>query len=458
MQRLLLLSKHFPPSEEAGALRWQKLTVLAEEHGYAVTVATRHYDELERRDDRRLRELPGSTQILQVKSVKTAFDAFETATVSLRRAIRSVGSLSFHAGAETTEGDQALPPVNQSSVSRVQAPSTFASLGALRRAYHATALRASELAWAKAAGRQLSRIPDAVAVVSCGPPHQVHIVGAEIAKRRRVPHVVDMRDPWSMVERVPASFGSKRLWEAAARDETHVFGSAALVVVNTEAHAAELRSAYPSLSDRIVAVLNGFDDEVMPPPEPQRAFTIVYAGTIYLDRDPAVLLEPVAEMVRRAQVAPDDLQLIFVGDVESGNSAGLAGMASSLGIGEFVQVRGRVPRAEAMQLLSRADLNVVLPQDSHLAVPSKVYEYLRFPAWLLALAEPHSATARTLAGTGADVVLPGDDEAVIRVISARMAERQRSGRPRPLAEAAPHLSRRAQAELLFRRVAATVKR
>ena len=35
-KHLLLLSKHFPPSEEAGALRWQKFASLAGELGYHI--------------------------------------------------------------------------------------------------------------------------------------------------------------------------------------------------------------------------------------------------------------------------------------------------------------------------------------------------------------------------------------------------------------------------------------
>lgn len=458
MQRLLLLSKHYPPSEEAGALRWQKLTALAADHGYAVTVATRRFAELARRDDRRLSELPGSTEILEVGSVATMYDAVDSTIVALRRAIRGIPAVFADDSPKPATNGTTVRSARQSSVSRAEAEPALASLAALRRAYHATALRASELAWARAAGRALDRCQDAVAVVSCGPPHQVHLVAADLAQRRGVPHVVDMRDPWSLVERVPAPFGSRRLWTLAARDEERVLRGASLVVVNTEAHAVELRSTYPSIADRIVAVLNGFDDEAVPPPNPQQAFTVVYAGTVYLDRDPAVLLVPVAELIRRSQLTPHDLRLVFVGDVESGNGVSLADVAASLGIGDFVHVRGRVPRAEAMMVLSTADLNVVLPQDSHLAVPSKVYEYLRFPAWLLALAEPQSATARTLADTGADVVHPSDGEGVMRVIAGRMAERRRSGRPAALAEAAPHLSRSAQADLLFRRIADTIRR
>jgi hypothetical protein len=458
LRRLGLISKHFPPSEEAGALRWQKLAALAEEHGFSLTVATRAFAELARRDDRRLGDLPAATRIEQVPSSRTLFDAIDAAVVASRRAIGRRGSPQPAAQAVPAAGRRTVASARQASVPRAEARHALASLTDLRRAYHATALRASELAWARAAAAAIERQAEPIgALLTCGPPHQVHLAGSALARRRGIPHIVDMRDPWSLVERVPAPFGSQRLWDLAARDEAEVLTRASLVVVNTAAHADALRTLHPALGERIIAVLNGFDDESVPPPKVETAFTIVYAGTVYLDRDPAMLLNPVAELVRRDGLAPSDLQLVFVGDVESDTDAGLADVAASLGLDGFVQVRGRVSRSEAMTILASADLNVVLPQDSHLAVPSKVYEYLRFPAWMLALAEPHSATAQTLAGTGADVVRPADRAAIIARIAQRIAERSRSGRPAPLSEGAEHLSRRAQAELLFGRIAALMR-
>jgi hypothetical protein len=64
-----------------------------------------------------------------------------------------------------------------------------------------------------------------------------------------------------------------------------------------------------------------------------------------------------------------------------------------------------------------------------MTLPAKLFEYTRFDAWLLALAEPNSATARLLEGTDADVVPAADAAAIERVISARFAEFRAGIRP-----------------------------
>ena len=91
---------------------------------------------------------------------------------------------------------------------------------------------------------------------------------------------------------------------------------------------------------------------------------------------------------------------------------------------------------------------VSLPQDSHLAIPSKVFEYMRYEAFMLALAEPQSATAQLLRDTPADVVRPDDVEALADVLRRRYLEHREGRRPQRIASDR-RFSRRAQAERLF---------
>jgi len=73
---------------------------------------------------------------------------------------------------------------------------------------------------------------------------------------------------------------------------------------------------------------------------------------------------------------------------------------------------------------------------------------MRYDAWLLALAEPESATELLLRETDADVVSPGDIEGLAEILRIRYAEHVAGHRPEPIA-LMPHFGRRAQAEFLF---------
>ena len=98
--------------------------------------------------------------------------------------------------------------------------------------------------------------------------------------------------------------------------------------------------------------------------------------------------------------------------------------------------------------MAGASILVSLPQDSHLAIPSKIFDYMRFEARLLVLAQPESATAEHLRDSGADVVAPMDVEGVLQVL--REAHRQHLAGERPLPIARdPRYSRRAAANRIF---------
>ena len=93
----------------------------------------------------------------------------------------------------------------------------------------------------------------------------VHDAARRVARTAGVPFVVDMRDPWSLVERVPEVLANPLFLSLARRYERRTFTKASLIVANTEAARDALAQVYPELSTRMIAVMNGYDDEPLPP-------------------------------------------------------------------------------------------------------------------------------------------------------------------------------------------------
>jgi len=192
-------------------------------------------------------------------------------------------------------------------------------------------------------------------------------------------------------------------------------------------------------------VPNGFDEEPVPVVARDRAFVIAYAGSIYLDRDPRPLLKAVAQVIAERRLTPEDIRLEFMGQVEG---QPVAEVAAEEGVGPFLRWRPPASRKTAMEFQAGATMLVCLYQDSRLAIPAKVYEYMLFDAWLLVLADPGSGTADLLAGTDADVLRPADTEAIAAAISRHYAEYRAGVTPQRLARQA-RFSRRTQADILF---------
>jgi O-antigen/teichoic acid export membrane protein len=437
--RVLLISYHFAPSSAVGALRWQKLVQLGAERGWEFDVISLAPSELKSPDHDRSAELPAGTRVFGVR----------TRTVRLLRLTRRVSQLTarlrvrlVHAGGVTARASS-LRGESQSWLPRHPRD--------LLRAYFAWLDVSNDARWARDAAQVALAVHEPGvhrAIVTCGPPHEPHVAGAAVAKATGLPLIMDLRDPWSLQQRLPEAIASRAWLSMAARHERLAVHAASLVVTNTAPLRASMAKLYPAHAHRMVAVMNGCDEEpIVDAPRPDR-FVIGYAGSIYLDRDPRKLFRGVARAVAELGLGPSQLTVEFMGDVAQYNGVSLAEMAEQEGIGAHVVLRASRPRSQALAFLSQAAMLVVLPQDSHLAVPAKIFDYMRCDAWLLALAEPWSATAGLLAGSAADVVAPDDVAAIAGIVRQRYLEFRQGLRALPLAEN-PAFSRRAQAERLF---------
>jgi glycosyltransferase involved in cell wall biosynthesis len=447
-RRLLLISPHFPPSDSAGALRWQKLATHAAERGWGLDVVTVAPSALRRGDTTRLEELPAGTRVFGVPPRPHALEWVGRLLAWAARARRRLRRGGRGPGNGSPGGDGL-----SQSIGRDEATLRSHSPHDLARAYHARLEYARDGQWARDAGRlarQLFEPGVHRVVVTCGPPHMAHCAGDLVRRETGVPFVMDMRDPWSLVERLPGSVGSPVWWNMADRFERRVLAAAALLVVNTRPFSDAMQRAYPESSDRIMAVLNGYDDEPLPAPRHGDRFVLAYAGTIYLDRDPRPLFRAAAAVVQELGLSPDEFGIELMGSVRRFGRVSMDSIARDLGLLDYVRTRPFGTRSEALDFLAEAAMLVSLPQDSDLAIPSKVFEYVRCHAWLLALTNRDSATAQVLRGSGADVVSARDVAGIARALRARVLQYRAGQRPpRPAVD--PVYSRREQAKILFDR-------
>lgn len=432
--RVLLVAYHFPPDGSAGALRWEKMLEVLLEEGFQADVLTLDPDQLASPDFTRLAGLPPSVRVFGIRDAALAVEGPWRVRA---RAIRSVSLLLRRLQIRNSRPSNDPTPTPRGlggSVSRWEAKRNAgpvldrwrSGVGARLqyRRFTGWAVRARKL------GRWLSREARYEAVIASGPPHFVHPEIASLARRIRAAFVMDMRDPWSLVQRLPASIGSASWWRIAERSESASVRRAALVVCNTARAAAGLKGRYPDVADRIITVMNGVDDEVASAVPKEDRFVIEHAGTVYLDRNPEAVFRAIGRLVRRRDIGPEDLVVRFHGAFDGGAANQVLDIAEREGVGAHVEFGGVVPRAEALRHLAGSAVGLILPQDSHLAVPSKVFEYVNLPIWVIALAQRESATTDVLGRTSAIVVDPLDVphlEKVIEDLWDRWSEGERPG-------------------------------
>jgi glycosyltransferase involved in cell wall biosynthesis len=454
-QRLLLITMAFPPDGSIGSLRWQKMSTYVGERGWGLDVVTVDPSCLQSADPSSLAELPTGTRVY---GVRTSVPWIERVVGGAWKTYRRVRPYREHRTAAAAA--VAAAPQRESaavgSLGRAEIRWTWRSPREVVRTYHAWADYARSGGWSRdATALALRLIQPGVhgAVITSGPPHMAHEAGRLVSRATGLPCVMDMRDPWSLVERLPEDLASPAWLRLADRHEHRAVNQAALVSTNTEPLRLAMRDRYPKARDRIITVMNGCDVEPLPPPRHGRRFIIAYAGEIYLDRDPRLLFRAAARTIGELALEPADFGIEFIGRVDRFGSAFVSDIAREEGVERFVTLGPPRPRRAALEFLAGATMLVSLPQDSKMAIPAKIFEYLRFDAWVLALATHDSATGMLLRGSGADVVVPDDVDGLVRVLRERVLQYRNGIRPTRIARDG-RFSRRAQAERLLDAIAA----
>jgi len=447
-RRILLVSYHFPPDPTIGARRWEKLAPFVAERGWGLDVIT--CAPPTGSDLHRLEALPHGVRVFSVPTVALPIERLEYLAWRVYRAVHdAAGSAGSERGVSTLGQESDGRSTRPDWVARSEIRWRVYTLRGLLRAYWAWLQYARYRTWARRAASVAQAIIEPgvhIAVVTSGPPHMTHDSGREVSQRTGLPFVMDMRDPWSLSERIHESLASPLWLRLARRYEGVAVGQAALVVANTEAARDALAAAYPTGGERLIAVMNGSDDDPLPQFSSGYRFTIAYAGTIYLERHPRSLFRAAARVIRELGLAPADFGIEFIG------AGSLVEMAREEGIADFVSEGPVRPHAEALEFLGRATMLVTFPGWDPITIPAKIFECVRFDAWLLVLADPGSATDRLVRGIGADVVQPNDIEAIAAVIRKRYEEYRSGVRP-VRAVADDRFSRRTQARVLLDAIA-----
>ena len=408
---------NFPPDPAVGGLRWQEMSRTFAQHGWAVDVVTRDFAGVEGADRARLERLPVGIRVFSVADREPLVGRAQKIVWPLARKL--------------------FRPRQQHKADALSQEEIFQQQGPRQiiRAYHVWLEFARDENWARAAaavGGAVMRGTRYSAVISSGPPHMAHEAGRILAARTNVPHVIDMRDPWSLVQRLREPIASPMWVQKARAYESRAVRAASLVTMNTRAARDAMRAAYRRYAEKIEVIRNGSDDEPLPEPHHDKCFRLRFAGWIYMDRDPRPVFQAAQKLVTKYGLTPDQFVMEFVGHANRYAGKLTTQIAEEEGVLEYVKISGHLPRRQAMEFLSGATMLLSLPQDSDFAIPAKIYEYVRFHAWMLVLATPQSATADLLRDTDADVVHPADVDGIVRSLMRRYEQFAAGVMPLPI--------------------------
>jgi hypothetical protein len=232
-----------------------------------------------------------------------------------------------------------------------------------------------------------------VLIVS-GPPMSSLVAATLGGRRLGIPVVVDLRDPIYAEDAqtlagqgVPVQFGRRSL-------ERYVIRRAAWVTTTSPTLRTRLRLRYPNMRERIDCVYNGFDGA----PWPARAQTdkrlvMIYAGSLYMNRDPFPLLEVLENLLSQPGVDATRIEVLLVGDCQHYAGVSIEDWLSDKRCRNVVTLRPRVEEPELQRLYQSATLLINFAEGQPMQIPAKTFELLSLGREILTFCEPTSDTA-----------------------------------------------------------------
>jgi glycosyltransferase involved in cell wall biosynthesis len=275
-----------------------------------------------------------------------------------------------------------------------------------------------------AAGLRLVDRHAVAAVAVCAGPWSGLLVGLSVAQRRRLPLIVDFRDPWSLQEakmrRTPPP--TRALIRAF---ESRVFRRAARIVLNTESAREAYVARYAGRigAERFTCIRNASDPGLFHPatPAPAGRWTVLHFGHFRQLVPAEPLLEGFARFVAAEKLGPETARLLFQGSLP----AHAREEAAALGLDPYLEVQPSLPYRDSLALLGAADvLALVATGDMALTVPAKLYDYLAARRPVLAVTDQPEPARLVREGGWGEVASPERPEEIAAALS-RLRERTR---------------------------------
>jgi hypothetical protein len=266
-------------------------------------------------------------------------------------------------------------------------------------------------------GIRVGRKFNARLVLSSSPPFTTLLTGRKVASRLGIPHIADLRDPLTDAFTVERPSQRIELWLLRLL-EGRALRSAAAITSTTAIVAGLLAARYPSLQHRLHVVRNGYEGDVPEAnPDTGGRLAILFAGELYLGRDPFPFLTALEALLARPDVDPTRISATFMGKVSHYNGQSLASWMERKRCATVVKILPQSPQHEVTKAVADSTLLLNLSQEQPLSIPAKTFEHFASAREILLLSENDSETASLVAEMpGVNQVDQRDGDALEKVL------------------------------------------
>ena len=269
-------------------------------------------------------------------------------------------------------------------------------------------------------------------VMTTSPPHSSHFIGLFLKIFFRLKWIADFRDQWTggHLDHSPTIFHqfANRLLEKAILKKS----DAVIAVTPRLCKSMVSKCTLASNKKKCIMIPNGYDTEDIPQQRPanmnKNKITFAYSGCVSQLANPEQFFKALHQFLEKNPDYQQNIKVIISGETVNINLLYLMHLYE---LNDVVEITGYLPHKEAMEVLNRADVLLLLltGTGSRDVVPGKVYEYLAFCKPVLTLG-PEGDMTKIIQESGIGIIADNNNiDAIERAITELVSQTVFSFKP-----------------------------
>jgi hypothetical protein len=219
------------------------------------------------------------------------------------------------------------------------------------------------------------------AIITTGPPHSMHLIGLALKKETGIPWIADFRDPWYEInyqqELYLLNYAKKRHQTL----ELNVLQEANMLLTTSNATKKLLEQKTKS---PITVITNGYDDQKSTVYKKDENFTLSHIGSLLSNRNPIILWEAIAELIKENSNFSQHFELKLIGKV----SQDILDTLTAFGLIKHTQIIHYVSHEKAIKAQKESQVLLLIEENSEAGsyiIAGKLFEYLVSDTPILAI-------------------------------------------------------------------------
>jgi glycosyltransferase involved in cell wall biosynthesis len=379
MKKVLVITYYWPPSGGAGVQRWLKYVKYLRDFGWEPVIFTPENPELPETDLSLTRDVPNGIEVLKLP-IWEPYNFYKRFTGKPKETKISAGFLKEEKKTRFTD-----------SISVWIRGNLF--------------IPDARKFWIKPAVRFLSdylQENKVDAIASTGPPHTCHLIAFQLSKKTNIPWLADFRDPWTGIDFYDQLKLSSYADKKHRSLELNVLKQADTVVVISPSMATDFEKIWKRKYNVITNGYDADDYKTESDIKPDIQFSISHIGSLVPARNPVVLWEALAEMIRGNHPIKNHLLIKLVGKVDYG----VLQDAEKYGLTDYIQKIEYLPHNEVVKVQMQSQVLLLLINDTPNArsiLTGKFFEYLAAQRPILCIGPEDGDAARILSTSNAGI-------------------------------------------------------